>query len=186
MGRAIAAQLSTDGVGGESWVEFGKVTGGLNNNNDDESGMINGIQYDIVLPVEIDMPGGILKKLQIDHNHMLIHFSSSQIVDHIRARMGLDEGGNGSSSNNNNNNNSNMVVGMVTTPPVSSVPTKPKYKYIPSKSYQFFDTGADSKTLSRILSKIIELKIIRMEDDDHLALKDLSKILRATSRYHAS
>ena len=77
MGRAIAAQLSTGGVGGGSWVEFGKVTGGLNNNNDDESEMINGIQYDIVLPVEIDMPGGILNKLQIDHNHMFIHFSFS-------------------------------------------------------------------------------------------------------------
>ena len=78
MGRAIAAQLSTDGVGGESWVEFGKVTGGLNNNNDDESGMINGIQYDIVLPVEIDMPGGILKKLQIGHNHGDNPFVSAQ------------------------------------------------------------------------------------------------------------
>ena len=100
--------------------------------------------------------------------------------------MGLDEGGNGSRSNNNNNNNNNVGVGMATTPLVSSVPTKPKYKYIPSKSYQSFETSADSKTLSRILIKIIELKIIRMEDDDHLALKDLSKVLRATSRYHAS
>ena len=78
LGRAIAAQWSTGGVGGGSWVEVGEVTGGLNNNDDDESGMINGIQYDIVLPVEIDMPGGILKKLQIGHNHGDNPFVSAQ------------------------------------------------------------------------------------------------------------
>ncbi|KAL3805004.1 hypothetical protein ACHAW5_007979 [Stephanodiscus triporus] len=49
--RAVAAQWSA--ISG-TWIEVGEVTGTNTN-----AGMLDGRRYDHVLPIEIDMPGGL-------------------------------------------------------------------------------------------------------------------------------
>ncbi|KAL7528976.1 hypothetical protein ACHAXR_002726, partial [Thalassiosira sp. AJA248-18] len=109
-GKAIAAQWSATS---RTWIEVGEVTGQNSN-----GGTLNGQQYDHVLPIEIDVPGGGVQKLQIGYNNgenpfvtaqtfidenMLDQGYLAQIADYIRQRTGesgptLGMGGGGTSS----------------------------------------------------------------------------------------
>eukprot|EP00978_Attheya_sp_CCMP212_P006124 scaffold13813_cov50-Attheya_sp.AAC.4 len=97
-GKAIAAQWS---AASSTWIEVGEVTG--MGGTSENAGSINGVQYDHVLPIEIDLPSGGLSNLQIGYNagqnpfvvaqafmdeHMLDQNYLAQIADYIRQRVG--------------------------------------------------------------------------------------------------
>lgn len=94
-GKAWACQWSA--VSG-TWVEIGEVTG------TGSAGMVDGVAYDMVIPVEIENPrSGGIQKLEIGYNqtdnpftvaqqfidkHMLDQNYLSQIADYIVQRSG--------------------------------------------------------------------------------------------------
>ena len=67
--RLIAAQWSADT---RAWVEIGEVTGS------GDSGEINSVHYDHVLPVEIDCPGGAPLSLQLGYNNLESPYDAAQ------------------------------------------------------------------------------------------------------------
>lgn len=94
-GVAIAAQWS---LASQTWIEVGHVIGRAK-----DAGLIDGVKYDHVLPVEIDTTGGGVTQLQIGYNtgehpfvaaqrfidaHMLPQYHLAQIADYIQQRTG--------------------------------------------------------------------------------------------------
>ena len=60
-GKAIAAQWS---VSSGTWIEVGEVTG-----SNENAGTIDGVTYDHVFPIEIDVASGGVAKMQIGYNN---------------------------------------------------------------------------------------------------------------------
>lgn len=93
-GKAIAAQWS---AASSAWIEVGEVMGAS------EGGVIDGVSYDRVYPIEVEGVGGALRKLQIGYNNGENPFVAaqrfidknelpqsyhSQIADYITKRAG--------------------------------------------------------------------------------------------------
>ena len=195
---AIAAQWS---MASRTWIEVGEVTGTNTN-----AGLLNGKHYDHVLPIEIDVPGGGVKALQIGYNngenpfvvaqsfideHSLNQGYLAEIANYIRQRAGESGptlGGGGASA-------AAAGVGGVavpTTVPMEGVTLT--YDYLPVKGYKIFDGGIDSKGLAKVVSKIRELNDTVIVPSTHRltsneakdVLDSLSTTLSITNRYHAS
>ena len=178
---AIAAQWSeTSGT----WIEVGQVMG---QSEDNTSGTINGVQYDHVLPIEVDQTGGGVAKLQIGYNtgenpfvaaqrfideYMLPQYHLNQIADYIQQRVGQQGPTIGGDA------------------PQSSIATTgtpiANYEYLPIKGFKAFalvDKSA-STTLEKMKTKILEYG--KLTSNDAQILDSLMATLLTTNRYHAS
>jgi FOG: WD40 repeat len=197
-GKAIAAQWSA--VSG-TWIEVGEVTG-----RNENAGTINGIQYDHVLPIEIDLASGGVQRLQIGYNNgenpftvaqkfiddnMLDQGYLAQIADYIRSRVGEAAGPTiGMDSGTTNSANMNVSSGPVPMDIVEAPTSNNTYKYIPMKGYKSFETGTDRTTLEKVYKKIEEFNSC---PNNNLTPNELSSVLNglcqtiaATNRYHAT
>jgi len=202
-GKAIAAQWSTVS---QTWIEVGEVTGRNVN-----TGSIDGVRYDHIFPIEVDVPGGGVQSLQIGYNngenpfttaqsfideHTLDQGYLSQIADYIRQRVGKDSvptlgavtDVEMTSSNSDSGRATTGAVGVGYTPTTSGLST-PSYKYFPIVGYKCFDVGADSKTLSKVMGKIREFNSVLNNSLSSYELEVLDRLcltVSATSRYHAT
>ena len=180
-GKMIAAQWSTDSA---TWIEIGEVTG------NGDGGDVNGVQYDHVLPVEIDTPSEGVKCLNIGYNNMESAYDAAQrfidenglgqhylrqIADWITDRAGKNTPTLGPT-----NTNSSTT----TTP--AAVQT---YRYFPVKSYALYDdipTGFQGKIIPKITdfnSTVGEFSLTELELE---VVDQTVSVLIATSRYHSS
>uniref|UniRef100_A0A7S2ULF7 Phospholipase A-2-activating protein n=1 Tax=Attheya septentrionalis TaxID=420275 RepID=A0A7S2ULF7_9STRA len=193
-GKAIAAQWS---AASSTWIEVGEVTG--MGGTSENAGSINGVQYDHVLPIEIDLPSGGLSNLQIGYNagqnpfvvaqafideHMLDQNYLAQIADYIRQRVGDAAGptlGDGSTGN-------TAPTSTSTAMDITMAPPPKVYQHLPMKGFLSFETGADAKTLGKISSKLSEFNtdVSSFNDTDLSALPELIQTLAMTNRYHAT
>lgn len=171
-GVAIAAQWS---MASQTWIEVGQVMG-----RGEDAGMIDGVKYDHVLPIEIDTTGGGVAKLQIGYNtgenpfvsaqrfidaHMLPQYHLAQIADYIQQRTGHQA----------------PTLGMDST--TASVPAAAIYQHLPVKGYRSFDLGKVAP-LEKMQVKLVETG--RLSDKQLGHLQSLIQTLGATSRYHAT
>lgn len=178
--KAIAAQWNDSA---KTWIELGQVMG-----TNPNQGTIDGKNYDHVLPIELDMPDGTLKKLQIGHNnhdnpfvtaqgfideHVLDQNYLAQIADYIRQRVG-----NSTTSVTLDNSNS------VAPPPAKQVKL---YNHLPMKGYLGFDVADPAKALPKVMNKIQEFHSQHQADTlDLTPLVTLQTTLTNTSRWHSS
>lgn len=193
-GKAIAAQWSSSS---RTWIEVGEVTGTNAN-----AGTLNGKSYDHVLPIEIDVPGGGVQKLQIGYNngenpfvtaqqfideHMLDQNYLPQIADYIRQRAGESGptlGGGNAAAPTIYEPEPNGPTPMETEPTLA-------YAHLPMKGYKTFDAGIDKKGLTKVVQKIREFNNsvtsnqLSPNESEHL-LDSLSITLATTNRYHSS
>lgn len=168
---AIAAQWS---MSSRTWIEVGEVTSSNTN-----AGPLNGKHYDHVLPIEIDVPGGGVKTLQIGYNngenpfvvaqsfideHALDQGYLAQIADYIRQRagetgttLGGGGGGGGRSGASATANPSTVPTTTTTTTTAPMEVVTPTYNHLPMRGYKIFDGGVDTKGLAKVVSKIREL-----------------------------
>lgn len=180
-GIAIAAQWSaTSGT----WIEVGQVVGGPNQ-EEGGAGAVDGVQYDHVLPIEVDQTGGGVAKLQIGYNtgentftaaqrfidsHMLPQHHLSEIADYITQRLGAAA--------------PTIGAGPVSAGPAAGagVPLA-HYEYLPVKAFKTFELGK-ATNFEKLLDKIRQVGTL--SDADLATLKELTDVLAATNRYHAS
>ena len=200
-GKAIAAQWSASSG---TWIEVGEVTGSNAN-----AGTLNGKQYDHILPIEVDVPGGGVQKLQIGYNngdnpfvtaqqfideHMLDQNYLPQIADYIRQRAGESgptigmEGGSAAATN---GGGSGMGAPSYAPEPAVPMDITSTYEYLPMKGYKTFETGIDTKGLSKVIQKIREFndsvpsnQLSAGESGE--TLDSLANTLSTTNRYHSS
>ena len=202
-GKAIAAQWSASSG---TWIEVGEVTG-----TNENAGTLNGKQYDHVLPIEVDVPGGGVQKLQIGYNngenpfvaaqqfideHMLDQNYLAQIADYIRQRAGqsgptIGMGGAGSTAATNGGGGGGMGAPNYASEPAVPMDITPTYDYLPMKGYKTFETGIDKKGLSKVVQKIQEFNDSVTSNqlstgESGEALDSLVNTLSVTNRYHSS
>ena len=204
-GRAIAAQWSeTSGT----WIEVGEVTGTNQN-----AGEVDGVKYDHVFPIEIDVPGGEVRELRIGYNtgenpfvtaqkfiddHMLEQNYLPQIADYIRQRagdsgptLGMAGGAESGSAQMSSSGGagSGSGSGSTDTVPMDISPPAPTYRHLPMRGYKAFESGAETKVLFKIMSKIREFNAsltTNLSTPELSALDGLCSTLASTSRYHAT
>lgn len=181
-GTAIAAQWS---MASQTWIEVGQVMGSA------DGGTIDGVQYDHVLPIEVDQTGGGVAKLQIGYNngenpfvaaqrfidaYMLPQYHLNDIADYIQQRVG---------------DQARILGGAPTS--TSSAPAAAttgipmiNYQHLPMRSYKSFELPAKTatSTLEKMKKKIEE--IARLSDTQLALVSSLIETLGATSRYHSS
>ncbi|KAL3660933.1 hypothetical protein V7S43_013949 [Phytophthora oleae] len=174
-----------------TWIDIGEVTG------TGGGGVVDGEAYDMVIPVEIELPGG-LQKLEIGYNqgqnpftvaqefidkHMLDQAYLREIADYITQRaaeyrppvLG-------------NNDSVNSAAGG----PASSEPAvaAPRYKYFPVSGYNTFETTKIAKlmsTLRQFNDKMKETQAPEALTDSHLiALDQIVHTVQDTAFYHSS
>ncbi|CAB9511653.1 Phospholipase A-2-activating protein [Seminavis robusta] len=184
-GRAIAAQWS---MASRTWVEVGEVMGSR------DSGTIDGVAYDHILPIEVDTTGGEVAKLQIGYNngenpfvaaqrfidaHMLPQHHLSEIADYIQQRVGnskttLGGGGGGPAAS------SSVGGGPVAGVPIAS------YEHLPSKTYKSFEISEKSATATfeKMKTKIQEMG--KLSEEQLACVSSLMQTLAASNRYHAT
>ena len=177
-GVAIAAQWS---MTSRTWIEVGQVMGSS------DGGVVDGVQYDHVLPIEVDQTGGGVAKLQIGYNngenpfnaaqrfidaHMLPQYHLNDIADYIQQRVG---------------NETPTLGGAVTSAPVATtgVPVI-AYQYLPMPGYKSFELSSKTgvTTLEKMKKKITEYG--KLSDSQLEQVSALMSTLGATNRYHAS
>lgn len=173
-GVAIAAQWSAVS---RTWIEVGQVVAGPDGN--DDSGIIDGVKYDHVLPIEVDQQGGGVAKLSIGYNngenpfvaaqrfidsHMMPQHYLAEIADYIQQRVGKPVPTIGSS-----------------TP--STVVPPAIYQHLPMRGFKAFDLGRNAN-FDKMLTKIAETG--QLSDQELMVLKELTDTLSQTNRYHAT
>jgi len=197
-GKAIAAQWSAVS---RTWIEVGEVMG-----KNDNTGTINGVRYDHIFPIEVDVPGGGVQNLQIGYNsgenpfttaqnfideHMLDQGYLAQIADYIRQRVGQGSvpslGGSADVAMTSTNSGNLGPAGGPS--PMNIDVAMSSYKNFPMISYKYFDVGADSKTLHKIMGKIREFNSVlnnNLSPSEIELLDGLCSTISATNRYHAT
>lgn len=195
-GKAIAAQWS---MASGTWIEVGEVTG-----RNENAGTIDGVEFDHVFPIEIDLASGGLQKLQIGYNngenpftvaqkfiddYMLDQGYLAQIADYIRSRVGEAAGptlGMEGAAPMSGDVSSNPVPMDITPTPTPA----PSYTNFPMRGYKTFETGADQKVLSKVCNKIREfnscLNNNLSPNEIDGTLDSLCQTIAATNRYHAT
>ena len=202
-GKAIAAQWSA--MSG-TWIEVGEVTGTNTN-----AGTLNGRQYDHVLPIEVDVPGGGVQKLHIGYNngenpfvtaqqfideHMLDQNYLAQIADYIRQRAGesgptLGMMGGGYDAAMNSSGGGGRGGSSFASETAVPMDTSPSYGHLPMNGYKTFETGVDKKGLTKVVQKIREFNSNVLSNqlspvEAGEALDKLTSTLSITNRYHSS
>jgi len=192
-GVAIATQWSS---ASGTWTVVGVVADGP---SEDDSGMVDGVKFDHVYPIEIDVPGGSVKTLQIGYNtgmnpfvaaqtfidkHELDQGYLHQVADYISKRAGaggVTLGGAASSSD----------PPAPTSSSSSSTPPAPTLRRLPYAGAPLrADSGLARASLDKILARIDAAAASRPATDavrtSLPALRDLCDVLLRTSRYHSS
>ncbi|VEU44704.1 unnamed protein product [Pseudo-nitzschia multistriata] len=182
-GVAIAAQWSASS---QTWIEVGQVMGSS------DSGTVDGVRYDHVLPIEVDQTGGGVAKLQIGYNdgenqfvaaqrfidaHMLPQHHLNEIANYIEQRAkseGRTLGG--------------PPAGATSSAPAAAASGMPMatYEHLPAPAYKSFELSAKSAatTLEKMKKKIAEHGGV--SESQLAAISSLSDTLAATNRYHSS
>jgi len=175
-GVAIAAQWSAVS---QTWIEVGQVVGGPNQEN---TGVIDGVQYDLILPIEVDQQGGGVATLQIGYNtgenpfvaaqrfidaHMLPQHHLSEIADYIQQRVGK----------------SAPTLGSTATTIPSTGVTFVAFEHLPMKGYKSFELSK-ATNFEKMIGKINEVGLL--SNEEVATLKVLTENLSATNRYHAN
>lgn len=179
---AIAAQWS---MASQTWIEVGQVMGSA------DGGAIDGVQYDHVLPIEVDQTGGGVAKLQIGYNngenqfvaaqrfidaYMLPQHHLNDIANYIQQRvgnqtptLGTEEGTTVAA-----NSSSSSGVPMIT------------YEHLPMPACKSFELSVKSATttLEKMKKKIEEHGLL--SDSQLVTLSNLMDTLGSTNRYHSS
>ncbi|GMF10806.1 unnamed protein product [Phytophthora lilii] len=172
-----------------TWIDIGEVsgTGG--------GGVVDGEAYDMVIPVEIELPGG-LKKLEIGYNqgqnpftvaqefidkHMLDQAYLREIADYITQRAGEYRPpvlGNNDSVNSGSTTFSEPVA------------AGPRYKYFPVSGYNTFETTKISKLMSTLRQFNDKMKetgdAAALVDSQLIALEQIVHTVQDTAFYHSS
>lgn len=178
-GIAIAAQWS---MASSTWIEVGQVVGSQSN-NDSSSGLIDGVHYDHVLPIEVDQTGGGVAQLRVGYNvgenpfvaaqrfldaHQLPQHYLSQIADYIQQRVGATP----------------PTIG-ATTPAATTGTPLTSFQHLPMTHAKTFDlvTASASTTLSKIQAKLEESCT---DEKQRTTLASLVETLAATQRYHVN
>ncbi len=206
-GKAIAAQWS---MASSTWIEVGEVTG-----RNDHAGTIDGVAYDHVFPIEVDVAGGGVQNLKIGYNngenpfvtaqkfiddYQLDQGYLAQIADYIRNRVGEAAGPTlGAGGNTNASANTSASANAVSSGPTPmeiepSTPAPSPYanlQHLPMKGYRKFESGADMKVLTKMISKIqtfntSALDSTNLSSAQMTQLEAMCQTLAATNRYHAS
>ena len=169
-GIAIAAQWS---AASRTWIEVGQVMG-----TSEDSGMIDGVKYDHVLPIEVDTTGGGVAKMQIGYNngenpfvaaqrfideHVLPQYHLAQIADYIQQRVGHQA--------------PTLGVDTTVTAPAAV------YQHLPVRVYKSFELGK-AVSMEKMQSKLVETG--KLNETQLGDLQSLIETLGATSRYHAT
>ena len=185
-GTAIAAQWS---MSSQTWIEVGQVMGSA------DGGTVDGVQYDHVLPIEVDQTGGGVAKLQIGYNngenqfvaaqrfidaHMLPQHHLSEIANYIQQRVaseGRTLGGNASTQP--------SATSSAPSSATSGVPIT-SYKHLPVPAYKSFELSAKNAltTLEKMKKKIQEFG--HLSESQLATMSTLMSTLGATNRYHSS
>mmetsp|Transcript_15612 Transcript_15612/g.26089 ORF Transcript_15612/g.26089 Transcript_15612/m.26089 type:complete len:694 (-) Transcript_15612:82-2163(-) len=182
---AIAAQWSAASA---TWIEVGEVVsgpGGGSSGNDNNT--IDGVQYDHVLPIEVDQEGGGVAKLQIGYNtgenafvaaqrfmdaHMMPQHYHSEIANYIQQRVGTKS--------------TVPTLGGPAAVGPSTVVKPAVYQHVPMKGYKSFALSSKQGAtyFDKLLGKIRDVGLL--SEPDMTTLQQLSETLAATNRYHAS
>jgi len=179
-GVAIAAQWS---AASRTWIEVGQVMGG----NKDQ-GLVDGVKYDHVLPIEVDQTGGGVANLDIGYNngenpfvaaqrfidsHVLPQHHLAQIADYIQQRLGQQGPTLGATT---------LAAGPAATTgtPIAA------FQYLPMKGYKTFELSEKlaATTLDKMKNKIQEFG--KLSDEQLGQVGSLMVTLAASSRYHSS
>jgi len=177
---AIAAQWS---MSSQTWIEVGQVMGSA------DGGALDGVQYDHVLPIEVDQTGGGVAKLQIGYNngenqfvaaqrfidaHMLPQHHLGEIANYIQQRVGSQ---------------GTTLGGDAPSQPSSGAPVglpMASFQHLPVKAYKSFELSAKNATtsLEKMKKKILEFG--HLSESQISTLDTLMTTLGATNRYHSS
>ncbi|GLD96122.1 hypothetical protein PINS_up004799 [Pythium insidiosum] len=189
--KAWACQWSAPS---KTWVDIGEVTG------TGSGGVVDGKAYDMVIPVEIDQPGGAgVRRLEIGYNqgdnpfmvaqefinrHMLDQNYLREIADYITQRsseyqppvIGSDDvvssAGNSSSS---------------TSAAAMAAPAAPKFKYFPVATYNTFETTKIAKLMTTVRQFNAQVADdVRLNESELDALERTAKTVQETAFYHSS
>lgn len=178
-GKMIAAQWSSDS---STWIEIGEVTGS------GDGGDVNGVRYDHVLPVEIDMPGEGAKCLNIGYNNLESPFDAAQrfidenglgqhylrqIAEWISDRAGK----------------STPTLGAASTSSSSTVTAAATVSHFPAKAYALFDeipAGFQGKIIPKITEFNNAVGDLLLTATELESVDFVVSALTATSRYHSS
>lgn len=175
-GIAIAAQWN---AASRAWIEVGEVTG------QSDTGLIDGVQYDHVFPIEIDQTGGGVATLQIGYNtgenpfvaaqrfidaHMLPQYHLSQIAEYLQQRAGQ------------------QPTTLGEAPAAAASPPAVSYQYLPIRTYKSFDLveKTASTTLDKMKTKLQEFAELADDSPELAQVSSLVTTLGASNRYHAS
>ena len=172
-GKAIAAQWS---MASKTWIEVGEVVG-----SNEHTGLIDGVKYDHVLPIEVDLSGGGVAKLQIGYNsgenpfvvaqrfidaHMLPQSHLADIGNYIQQRVGQ----------------SAPTIGM-DTGTSSTVVAPLTYEHLPMQSYKSFEL-TKATSFGKMANKLRESG--KLSDENFELLQALMSTLSVTNRYHVT
>ena len=188
-GRLIAAQWT---AASGAWLEIGEVTGS------GDGGLVHGVAYDHVLPVEMDVPGSGVQTLQLGYNNMESPFDAAQrfidqnslgqhylrqIADWITARTGtsaptLDMSRSSSSASS-------------AARPTKSANIQRSFAHFPQKVNLNQDeiiAGFQSKITPKIIefNASMEQEALRLNANEMEAVNALVTVLTQTSYYHSS
>jgi len=179
-GTLIAAQWSAPS---QCWIEVGEITG------TGDSGEIQGVHYDHVMPVEIETPGGVAT-LSLGYNNGESAFDAAQrfidqnslnpgylrqIAEWIQQKAGKQE----------------PTLDM-SDPLASSSQSKPSYKHIPIRVFNSIDTipnGLKTQLLTKINQlndQIDDTDSSKLASNEIANIESLVDILCDTSHYHSS
>ncbi|TMW57534.1 hypothetical protein Poli38472_003459 [Pythium oligandrum] len=169
----------------KTWVDIGEVTG------TGSGGVVDGKAYDMVIPVELDQPGGAgVRHLEIGYNqgdnpfqaaqefidkHMLDQNYLREIADYITQRSSdyrppVIEG----------------AEDMVDIPAESS-PTGPTYKFFPVRSYSTFETIKIAKLMSTVRQFNDQVpETDKLSEQELNELDQIAKTVQDTQFYHSS
>ncbi|GMH82703.1 hypothetical protein TL16_g09350 [Triparma laevis f. inornata] len=197
-GSAWAAQW--DAIS-EAWVLIGEVTG-----TDENRGKIDGVEFDHVLPIEHEVAGGGVRTLKIGYNngenpfvvaqkfideHQMDQNDLTQIADYITKRTGaktetptIDMTQEGSM--NGDTTMEDMFGAGGSNPPGSlgaavQSPPAVTFETIPIRSVTVYGAGEDK--VEKAVDKVKEGKV---SEADASTLDDLARVIKDSSRYHAS
>lgn len=178
-GVAIAAQWS---MASQTWIEVGQVMGS------NDSGTIDGVQYDHVYPIEVDQTGGGVAKLQIGYNtgenpfvaaqrfidsYMLPQHHLNEIADYIQQRAGHE---------------APTLGGGASAPAPNATTGVPmiSYQHLPMPSYKTFELSAKNATttLEKMQAKVRDFG--KLSDSQLEQIASLCNTLGETNRYHSS
>lgn len=180
-GKAWACQWSGPS---RTWIDIGEVTG------TGSGGVVDGKAYDMVIPVEIEQPGGV-RKLEIGYNqgenpfmvaqefinkHMLDQSYLKEIADYISQRASdyqapviSSEEPTASSSKGNNT---------VLAP----------YKFFPAAGYNTFEATKIGKLLSALqqFNSAVDKDDMKLSDAELNTLEQTIRTVQDTAFYHSS